>query len=61
MAKTNAEVEQSTDRSKRHGKWWYPLFGSTIRETIEDIKMIRASLKRRQKNSDASLGPNVTK
>ena len=57
MAKTNGEVEQSTNRSERHGKWWYPLFGSTIRETIEDIKMIRASLNRPQKNSDASPDP----
>ena len=61
MAKTNAEVEQSPNRSNRNGKWWYPLFGSTIRETIEDIKVIRASLKRPQKNSDASPGPHVTK
>ena len=25
----------------RQPKWWYPLFGSTIRETIQDIKSIR--------------------
>ena len=47
MTSLNDKTEQSTDKQSRKFSWLRALpFGSNIRETIQDIKVIRESLRK---------------
>lgn len=44
----------------RQPKWWYPLFGSTIRETIQDIKSIRVRTIKKKTSINGDYIANYT-
>ncbi len=59
MSISEREVKPGNEASNRKSEWWKSLFGSTIRETIEDIKIISADL--RKSSKDPSTGSGSTK
>ena len=56
MSTSEKDVKPGGKSSYGKSALWKSLFGSTIRETVEDIKIISAGLRKSSKDSSSDFG-----